>query len=180
MNKNIATHGGIHPHIPESAYIHHSAQVIGDVVLGENSSVWPMAVIRGDVNRIRIGNNSNVQDLCMLDVSHRRPEDPDGAPLIIGDNVTIGHQVTLHGCTIGDECLIGIGTIVLDRAVIESRVMVGAGSLVPPGKVLKSGHLYLGRPVKEIRPLNQEELAHLKYSAEHYVRVMNSYTATAD
>ena len=75
MNKNIATHGGIHPHIPESAYIHHSAQVIGDVVLGENSSVWPMAVIRGDVNRIRIGNNSNVQDLCMLHVSHRRPEE---------------------------------------------------------------------------------------------------------
>lgn len=178
MNNNIATHGGIHPQVPESAYVHHSAQVIGDVVLGENSSIWPMAVIRGDVNRIRIGNNSNVQDLCMLHVSHRRPEDPEGAPLIIGDNVTIGHQVTLHGCTIGDECLVGIGTIVLDRAVIESRVMVGAGSLVPPGKVLKSGHLYLGRPVKEVRPLTEDELAHLKYSAEHYVRVMNSYRNT--
>lgn len=178
MNNNIATHGGIHPQVPESAYVHHSAQVIGDVVLGENSSIWPMAVIRGDVNRIRIGNNSNVQDLCMLHVSHRRPEDPEGAPLIIGDNVTIGHQVTLHGCTIGDECLVGIGTIVLDRAVIESRVMVGAGSLVPPGKVLKSGHLYLGRPVKEVRPLTEEELAHLKYSAEHYVRVMHSYRNT--
>lgn len=111
----------------------------------------------------------------MLHVSHKRPDDPQGAPLLIGRDTTIGHQVTLHGCTIGDECLIGIGTIVLDRAVIEDRVMVGAGSLVPPGKVLKSGHLYLGRPVKEIRPLSDDELAHLKYSAEHYVRVKNNY-----
>lgn len=175
MSNNIARHGGIDPLVPESAYIHHSAQVIGDVVLGENVSVWPMAVIRGDVNRIRIGNNSNIQDLSMLHVSHRRPEDPEGAPLIIGDNATIGHQVTLHGCTIGDECLIGIGTIVLDRAVIQPRVMVGAGSLVPPGKVLESGYLYVGRPVKAVRPLTEAELAHLSYSAEHYVRLMRSY-----
>ena len=102
--------------------------------------------------------------------------DPNGAPLTIGEDVTIGHHVNLHGCTIGDEVLIGIGSIVMDRVVIEPRVLVGAGSLVPPGKVLKSGHLYLGRPVKEVRPLNEDELAHLKYSAEHYVRVMNSYT----
>lgn len=175
MSNNIASHGGIAPVVPASAYIHHSAQVIGDVVLGENVSVWPMAVIRGDVNSIRIGDNSNIQDLCMLHVSHRRPEDPQGAPLVIGANVTIGHQVTLHGCTIGDQCLIGIGTIVLDRAVIEARVMVGAGSLVPPGKVLKSGYLYMGRPVKEVRPLTEDELAHLQYSAEHYLRVKQSY-----
>ncbi|MEW9898224.1 gamma carbonic anhydrase family protein [Chitinivorax sp. PXF-14] len=175
MFSNIGAYQGVLPTIPSSCFVHPGAQVIGDVVLGENVSIWPFAVVRGDVNHIRIGDNSNVQDLCMLHVSHKRPDDPQGAPLLIGRDTTIGHQVTLHGCTIGDECLIGIGTIVLDRAVIEDRVMVGAGSLVPPGKVLKSGHLYLGRPAKEIRPLSDDELAHLKYSAEHYVRVKNNY-----
>lgn len=166
------------PAVPDSAYVHDSAQVIGDVVLGENSSVWPMAVVRGDVNSIRIGANTNIQDLAMLHVSHRRDSDPDGSPLVIGDNVTIGHSVVLHGCTIGDECLIGIGTIVLDDVVIEPRVMVGAGSLVPPGKVLESGYLYLGRPVKQIRPLTDDELAHFSYSAQHYIRLMRKYQAT--
>ncbi len=166
------------PAVPDSAYVHDSAQVIGDVVLGENSSVWPMAVVRGDVNSIRIGANTNIQDLAMLHVSHRRDSDPDGSPLVIGDNVTIGHSVVLHGCTIGDECLIGIGTIILDDVVIEPRVMVGAGSLVPPGKVLESGYLYLGRPVKQIRPLTDDELAHFSYSAQHYIRLMRKYQAT--
>ncbi|WP_137938889.1 gamma carbonic anhydrase family protein [Chitinivorax sp. B] len=177
MFNSIGSYQGMAPTVPASCFIHPGAQVIGDVVLGENVSIWPFAVVRGDVNSIRIGNNTNVQDLCMLHVSHRRPEDPEGAPLIIGENVTIGHQVALHGCTIGDECLIGIGTIVLDRVIIESQVVVGAGSLVPPGKVLKSGYLYLGRPVKEIRRLTEAELAHFKYSAEHYVRVKRHYQA---
>lgn len=163
------------PVVPASAYVDESAVVVGDVVLGENASVWPGAVIRGDVNHIHIGRDSNVQDLACLHVSHKRPEDPLGAPLIIGERVTIGHQVTLHGCTIGDECLIGIGTIVLDRAVIEPRVMVGAGSLVPPGKVLKSGYLYVGRPAKEVRALTDDEIAHFAYSAQHYIRLMRSH-----
>ena len=166
---------GIHPTIPGTAWVDDGAYIYGDVVLGENVSIWPGAVMRGDVNHIRIGNDSNVQDLCCLHVSHKRESDPLGAPLIIGERVTIGHQVTLHGCTIGDECLLGIGTIVLDRAIIEPRVMVGAGSLVPPGKVLKSGWLYLGRPVKEVRPLTEEELAHFAYSAQHYVRLAQAY-----
>ncbi|QNM96118.1 gamma carbonic anhydrase family protein [Chitinimonas koreensis] len=166
---------GIHPTVPESAWIDPAAVVVGDVVLGENASIWPGAIVRGDVNHVRIGNDSNVQDLACLHVTHKRDSDPEGAPLIIGERVTIGHQVTLHGCTIGDECLIGIGTIVLDRAVLEPRVMVGAGSLVPPGKVLKSGWLYLGRPVKEVRPLSPEELAHFAYSAQHYVRLMRAH-----
>jgi len=163
------------PTVPDSAYVDPSAVVVGDVVLGENASIWPGAIVRGDVNSIRIGEDSNVQDLACLHVSHKRESDPAGAPLIIGDRVTIGHQVTLHGCTIGDECLVGIGTIILDRAVIEPRVMIGAGSLVPPGKVLKSGWLYLGRPVKEVRPLTEEELAHFAYSAQHYVRLMRAH-----
>ncbi|MBB5020429.1 carbonic anhydrase/acetyltransferase-like protein (isoleucine patch superfamily) [Chitinivorax tropicus] len=178
MFNNITSYQDIWPTVPESCFIHPGAQVIGDVELGEHTSVWPFAVIRGDVNKIRIGDHTNIQDLSMLHVSHRRPEDPEGAPLIIGSRVTIAHHVTLHGCTIGDECLIGIGTIVLDRAIIEPHVMVGAGSLVPPGKILKSGHLYLGSPVKEVRRLSPEELAHFKYSAEHYVKVKNHYKAT--
>lgn len=166
---------GHHPVVPDSAYVDESAVVVGEVVLGENASIWPGAIVRGDVNHIHIGKDSNVQDLACLHVSHKRDSDPDGAPLIIGERVTIGHQVTLHGCTIGDECLIGIGTIILDRAVVEPRVMIGAGSLVPPNKVLKSGHLYLGRPVKEVRPLTEEEIAHFAYSAQHYVRLMRAH-----
>lgn len=166
---------GVAPTVPESAWVDEAAVVVGDVTLGENASVWPGAVVRGDVNHIRIGRDSNVQDLACLHVTHKREDDPEGAPLIIGERVTIGHQVALHGCTIGDECLIGMGTIVLDRAVIESRVMIGAGSLVPPGKVLKSGWLYIGRPVKEVRPLTESELANFAYSAQHYVRLMNAH-----
>lgn len=166
---------GIIPQLGSGCYIDEAAQLIGDVVLGDNVSLWPGAVVRGDVNSIRIGADSNVQDLACLHVTHKRDSDPDGAPLIIGARVTIGHSAILHGCQIGDECLIGLGSIVLDRAVLESRVMLGAGSLVPPGKRLKSGWLYHGRPVKEIRPLTDEELAHFAYSAQHYIRLMRKY-----
>jgi carbonic anhydrase/acetyltransferase-like protein (isoleucine patch superfamily) len=108
-------------------------------------------------------------------VSHKTPENPGGAPLIIGDYVTVGHSVILHGCTIGDECLIGMGSIIMDNAVIPDRVMIGAGSLVSPNKKLESGMLYMGRPAKAVRALTEEEIAYLKYSAEHYMRVKNNY-----
>ena len=127
---NIRPFDGVLPVVAESAFVDAMAVVIGDVQLAENSSVWPCAVIRGDVNRITIGEGSNIQDFAMLHVTHKRPADPLGAPLVIGKNVTIGHHVTLHGCTIGDEVLVGIGTIILDRAIIESQVLIGAGSLV--------------------------------------------------
>lgn len=175
--KNIAPYQGIAPQIAISAYIHPSAQIIGDVVIGERASVWCNTVIRGDVNLIRIGSETNIQDLCTLHVSHRRPENPDGGALHIGARVTVGHNVILHGCEIGDECLIGMGSIVMDKVVIESRVMLGAGSLVPEGKVLQSGNLYLGRPAKLLRALTEEELAHLAYSALHYVKVAGNYAA---
>lgn len=171
----IRSFKGIQPRLEAGAWVDEMGLVVGDVVLGENASVWPGAVVRGDVNHIRIGRDSNVQDMACLHVTHKRDSDPEGAPLLIGDRVTIGHQVTLHGCTIGDECLIGIGTIVLDRAVIGPRVMIGAGSLVPPGKVLEPGWLYLGRPVKPVRPLTEAELAHFAYSAQHYVRLMQAH-----
>ena len=157
--------------------MHESAQVIGDVTMGRDCSVWCNTVLRGDVNRIVIGDCTNVQDFVMCHVSHKSAAKPEGSPLIIGDYVTIGHQAMLHGCTIGNECLIGMGTIIMDDAVVQDRVMIGAGSLVSPGKVLESGHLYVGRPAAKVRPLTTDEIAYLKYSAEHYVRVKNNYLA---
>ncbi|MDR6213512.1 gamma carbonic anhydrase family protein [Paracidovorax wautersii] len=165
------------PMLEAGAFVHPSAQVIGDVQLGPDSSVWCNAVLRGDVHRITVGACSNVQDLSMGHVSHRNPAKPEGSPLVIGDHVTVGHGVILHGCRIGNECLIGMGSIVMDDAVIEDRVMLGAGSLVPPGKVLESGYLYIGRPAARQRALTEAEIAYLKYSAEHYVRVKNNYQA---
>lgn len=163
------------PDIREGAYVHSSAVVIGDVVIGRDSSIWPGAVVRGDVNLIRIGEGTNVQDLSMLHVSHKSEWDPEGAPLIIGNNVTIGHTVILHGCTIEDESLIGMGSTVMDKAVVQKHVLLGAGSLVPEGKVLESGYLYLGRPAKRVRQLTREEMAHFMYSAKHYMKLKNQY-----
>lgn len=163
------------PSIGDQNFVHDSAHIIGDVRTGRDCSFWCNTVVRGDVNRIVIGDCSNIQDFVMCHVSHRRESKPEGSPLIIGNHVTIGHSAILHGCTIGNECLIGMGVIVMDDAVVGDRVMVGAGSLVSPGKVLESGYLYVGRPAVQVRPLTGEELAFLHYSAEHYVRVKNNY-----
>jgi carbonic anhydrase/acetyltransferase-like protein (isoleucine patch superfamily) len=174
---NIASYQGIAPQISAGVYVHPGAYVIGDVVLGDDVSVWPGTVIRGDVNHVRIGAGSNIQDASVLHVSHKSSWDPDGSPLIIGSNVTIGHKVILHGCTIADECLIGMGAIVMDKVIVEPRVLLGAGSLVPEGRVLESGHLYLGSPARKVRPLTERELAHFMYSAQHYIRLKNNYMA---
>lgn len=175
QSNNVQAYRGILPRIGRAAWIHDSARVIGDVSLGDNASVWCGAVIRGDVNSIAIGANTNIQDNSVLHVSHKSERDPAGGPLLIGANVTVGHSVILHGCTIGDECLVGMGSIVMDKVVIEPRVLLGAGSLVPEGKVLLSGHLYIGRPAKLVRVLTEEELAYFNYSAEHYVRLARDY-----
>lgn len=158
--------------------MHDSARIIGAVEIGADSSIWCNTVLRGDVNRIVIGHGTNIQDFAMGHVSHKSAAKPDGSPLVIGNHVTIGHAVLLHGCTIGDECLIGMGSIVMDDVVIERHVMVGAGSLVAPGKVLESGWLYVGRPAVRVRALSDEEIAYLRYSAEHYIRVKNNYMAS--
>jgi carbonic anhydrase/acetyltransferase-like protein (isoleucine patch superfamily) len=173
--KNIQTFQNKTPQLANHAYVHESATIIGEVTIGENSSVWPSTVIRGDVNFIRIGKNSNIQDLSMLHVNHKSSGDPDGSPLIIGDNVTIGHTVILHGCVIEDECLIGMGSIVMDKVTVQKQVLLAAGSLVPEGKVLESGYLYVGRPAKKIRPLTQQEIAGLMDSANNYVQLKNLY-----
>ncbi|MGE8523812.1 MAG: gamma carbonic anhydrase family protein [Acinetobacter pseudolwoffii] len=175
MSQNIRSYLDMTPQIDASCYVDPMGIVVGDVVLAENVSVWPFAVIRGDVNHIRIGKNSNVQDHSMLHVSHKKADKPEGSPLIIGEDVTIGHHVKLHGCTIGNRVLVGIGTIILDDVIVEDDVMIGAGSLVPPNKVLESGYLYVGSPVKKVRPLTDKEKAFLPYSAQNYVKVSRNY-----
>ena len=165
-------------HLPElgaEVYTHPSATVIGEVKLADQVSIWPGVVIRGDVNHIFIGGGTNVQDGSVLHVSHKSSWDPLGSPLIIGSNVTIGHKVILHGCTIDDECLIGMGSIVMDKVMIQKHVLLAAGSLVPEGKVLESGYLYMGSPARKIRALTGQEIAHFLYSADHYMRLKNNY-----
>lgn len=163
------------PRIGKRVWIDPQAVVIGDVHIGDHSSVWPGVVIRGDIHRIRIGARTSVQDNSVLHVTHAGPYNPDGYPLTIGDDVTLGHQVMLHGCTLGNRILVGMASIVLDGASIEDEVVLGAGSLVPPGKVLKSGYLYLGRPAKMVRELTAGETAYFAYTAGKYVELGGRY-----
>lgn len=165
------------PQLGQGVFVDPSAVVLGDVVLGDDCSVWPAVVIRGDMLHIRIGARTSVQDGSVLHITHAGPFNPTGYPLIIGDDVTIGHKVLLHGCTIGSRTLIGMGSIVMDGAVVEDEVILGAGSLVPANRTLKSGHLYVGSPARAIRPLTDEEKAFFTYSANNYVRLKNEHLA---
>ena len=170
----IRSFRGVTPRIGANSYIDESAVVIGDVKMGADCSVWPLTVIRGDSNIVRIGDNTNIQDGSVLHVTHDGEFSPGGAELHIGSQVTIGHKVLLHGCRIGNFCLVGMGSIVTDNAVVEDRVMIGSGSLVPPNKVLESGYLYLGNPVKRVRALREREIEVLSYVSEHYVLLKQS------
>ena len=163
------------PILGNNVYVDDSAIVIGAVVLGDDVSIWPTAVVRGDVEKITIGNNTNVQDGAVLHVSHQGKFSERGHPLSIGTDVTIGHRAVIHGCTVGNYCLIGIGAIIMDDAVLEDYVMLGAGALVPPNKRLESGYLYVGSPAKQSRPLSESEKEFLRYSASHYVSLKNVY-----
>jgi len=163
------------PILGNNVYVDDSAIVIGAVVLGDDVSIWPTAVVRGDVEKITIGNNTNVQDGAVLHVSHQGKFSQQGHPLSIGTDVTIGHRAVIHGCTVGNYCLIGIGAIIMDDAVLEDYVMLGAGALVPPNKRLESGYLYVGSPAKQSRPLSESEKEFLRYSASHYVSLKNVY-----
>ncbi|MEE9397350.1 MAG: gamma carbonic anhydrase family protein [Methylococcales bacterium] len=171
----IRTFQGFTPKLGQLVYIDESAVVIGDVKVADDVSIWPGAVVRGDVHSIKIGAGTNVQDGCVLHVTHDGEFSDGGFQLKIGKGVTIGHRAVVHGCTIGDQCLIGIGAVIMDGAVIQDNVMVGAGCLVPPGKQLVSGYLYLGTPARQIRPLTASELEHLRYSFEHYVTLKDQY-----
>src|SRR2546423_5206063 len=165
----IQPYAGRAPRLAADTYVHASAHVIGDVEIGAESSIWPQVVIRADVERVRIGRATNIQDHSTIHVNH------ESRPTIVGDGVTVGHRVVLHGCTIGDYALIGIGAIVLDGAVIGAEALVGAGSLITPGTQIPSRTLALGRPAKPVRELRPDEIERLHYSARRYVGYAKSY-----
>ncbi|MBF0195415.1 MAG: gamma carbonic anhydrase family protein [Magnetococcales bacterium] len=154
----IYSFSSIQPKIDPSAFIHPDAIIIGDVTIGPDSSVWPGVVIRGDVNKIVIGSQTNIQDGSILHVTRPTPENPEGTPLIIGDQVLIGHQVSLHACSIKNRAMVGIGAIVLDGACIGEQAMLGAGSMLTPGKVIEADSLWLGSPAKFSRPRRKDEI----------------------
>ncbi|ANY85721.1 MULTISPECIES: gamma carbonic anhydrase family protein [Pseudomonas] len=165
------------PKVGPRVFVDRSAVVLGDVEIGEDSSVWPLTVVRGDMHHIRIGARTSVQDGSVLHITHAGPFNPDGFPLLIGDDVTIGHKVMLHGCTLGNRILVGMGCTIMDGAVVEDEVIIGAGSLVPPGKRLESGYLYVGSPAKQARPLTDKERAFFPYSAANYVKLKDQHLA---
>lgn len=163
------------PQRGDRVMIDSSSVVVGEVQLADDVSIWPLVAIRGDVNKVVIGKRSNIQDGSVLHVTHKSTSNPEGYPLIVGEDVTVGHKAMLHGCTIGNRVLVGMGSILLDGVIVEDDVMIGAGSLVPPGKRLESGYLYLGSPVKQVRPLSEAEIAGLLYSSNNYVGWKNEY-----
>ncbi len=172
---NIRAFNGIVPRLGANAYVDADALVIGDVELGEDASIWPGAVVRGDVQRIRVGARSSIQDGAVLHVTHDGPYTPGGSPLLIGADVTVGHAAVLHACTVEDACLIGIHATLLDGAVVRRHSMIGAGAMLSPGKVVGEGELWLGNPARFTRKLSDEEIEKLYYSAQNYVRLKDQY-----
>ncbi|EOE6863783.1 gamma carbonic anhydrase family protein [Cronobacter dublinensis] len=177
MSSVLRPYKNTFPQTGQRVMVDNSSVVIGDVRMADDVGVWPLVVIRGDVNYVSVGARTNIQDGSVLHVTHKSSYNPQGNPLLIGEDVTVGHKVMLHGCTIGNRVLVGMGSIVLDGAIIEDDVMIGAGSLVPQNKRLESGYLYLGSPVKQIRPLKEAEREGLCYSANNYVKWKDEYLA---
>lgn len=157
------------PQFDESVFVAPSADIIGDVTIGSESSVWFNVTIRGDVNWIEIGERCNIQDNSCIHVTNQTN------PTKIGNDVSIGHNVTVHGCTINDRVLVGIQSTILDGAIIESDVMIAAGSLIPPGKKLETGYLYMGTPARKARELSSEEIEHIAQNAQNYVKYQRTY-----
>lgn len=165
----IKPYKGIYPKIHPTVFVAENAVIIGDVEIGADSSIWYGTVIRGDVNYIRIGERTNIQDGTIIHVDHKK------YPTIIGSNVTVGHKVMLHACTVEDYCLIGMSATVMDGVVVGKQSIVAAGAVVPPGKIIEPQSLWAGVPAKFIRKLTDEELTWLEKSAENYVKYKNSY-----
>ena len=172
---NIREGLGIAPTLGKAVMIDPTAVVMGDVCLGDDVSVWPHAAMRGDVQIIRIGARTNIQDGTVLHVTHDGPFNPAGFPLHIGEDVTVGHRALLHGCTVGNRVLVGMGAIIMDAVVVEDDVMIAAGALVTPGKELRSGYLYAGSPAREVRALTEDEIRFLPYSAAGYTSLKQRY-----
>jgi len=165
----------IYPKIGKRVYIDPKSLVIGNVVLNNDVSIWPFVSIRGDLMQINIGESSNIQDGSILHTTHSSIFNEKGYPIIIGKNVTIGHKVMLHGCTVEEETLIGMNSVILDGAIIQKNAIIGAGSLVSQNKIIKGGYLWVGNPVKKIRILTKKEISFFRYSALHYVSLKNQY-----
>jgi carbonic anhydrase/acetyltransferase-like protein (isoleucine patch superfamily) len=174
---SLRTYKGVTPTLGERVYVDPAASVIGDVVLADDVSIWPGVVLRGDVNYIRVGARTSIQDGSVVHVAHAGPYGP-GFPCLIGEGVTIGHAAVVHACTIGDYCLIGMHATVLDGAVVKKYGFVGAGSLIPPGKVVGERELWLGNPAKFVRLLSDHQVEQMHYSADHYVRLKDTYLAS--
>ena len=177
MSSALRPYQGMEPQLGERVYIDPASVVIGDVVMGDDCSVWPMTVIRGDMHRIRIGARTSVQDGSVLHITHASDFSPEGFPLTIGDDVTIGHKAILHGCTLGSRILVGMGAIVMDGAVVEDEVIIAAGAVVTPGKHLESGYVYAGNTAKAMRPLKDKERAFFPYTAGNYVKLKDRFLA---
>lgn len=172
---NVRPFEGRTPELAQRVYVDPRALLVGAVAAGDDSSFWPFTVARGDVNEIVVGARTNVQDNSVLHVTHDGPYSRGGRPLLIGEDVTVGHQCILHACTIGDRVLVGMGSVVMDGVVVEEDVLIAAGSLVAPHKRLERGFLYSGRPAQRVRALTDEELEMLRYSAQHYVRLKDRH-----
>jgi carbonic anhydrase/acetyltransferase-like protein (isoleucine patch superfamily) len=168
------------PRLGARVYVDPAASVIGRVSLGDDASVWPAAVVRGDVHEIRIGARCNIQDGSVLHVTHDGPYQPGGFGLTLADDVTVGHRVTLHGCTVGNLCLIGMGATVMDGAVLEDEVLLAAGSLVTPGTRVSGARLWRGAPARAVRDLTGEEREMLRYSSAHYMKLKDRYRGMGD
>ncbi len=169
----------LQPSLGARVFVSPQAHVSGAVSLAEDVSIWPMAVLRGDVNRITIGARCNIQDNAVLHVTHEGPDTPEGGPLILAEDVTVGHSAILHACSIGPRCLIGMGAIVMDKVELAAEVMIAAGAVVTPGTKVPSRTLWKGNPARQSRELSEREIRMLRYSAEHYVRLKDLYLAQA-
>ena len=175
MDHSIRSHGGIYPNLGLRVYVDLAATVIGNVSLGDDVSVWPGAVIRGDMHSITVGARSNIQDNAVLHITHASDFNPAGWPLSIGEDVVVGHRAILHGCTLGNRILVGNGAIVNDGVIVEDEVIIGAGCIVPPGKTLPSGFVYVGNPCKQSREVSEKEKTFFSYSPANYVKLKNQY-----
>jgi carbonic anhydrase/acetyltransferase-like protein (isoleucine patch superfamily) len=175
LSNNLRSYKGILPTLGANNYIDMSAVIVGDIILANDVSIWPLVAARGDVNSISIGARTNIQDGSVLHVTRKSQHNPKGNPLIIGEDVTVGHKCMLHGCTLGNRILVGMGAIIMDGTIVEDDVFIGAGTVVPPNKTLKSGYLYVGNPMKQVRKLKESETAFLKQSALNYLELKNDY-----
>lgn len=173
----LRTFKGTTPRLGARVYIDPACVVLGDVTLGDDCSVWPMTVIRGDMHRIRIGARCSIQDGSVLHITHASDYNPEGYPLTLGDDVTVGHKALLHGCTIGSRVLVGMGATVMDGVIVEDEVIIAAGAVVTPGKRLESGQVYAGNPAKPLRALKEAERAFFTYTAGNYVKLKDEYLA---